>query len=361
MTIPPKISQLCQGSDNNFNLIRIISAWGVLFAHSYVLVAQKPNLIDPLQWYFGIGMGTFFVTVFFSISGFLIYRSLDRSQSLTKYFWARSKRILPALSAVLLLTVFVLGPLTTQLNTTSYFTSKETWSYLLNINLLDIHTQFQLPGVFTHNPHPSSVNGSLWTLPVETWMYVMTAVAFCLGHLLNHYLRHSNKPIFTITLISLGCVACIKAEHYLNTQQADKYSMLLFACTFIAGSLLYKLRHVTPISWLVSFILLSAIPLASDTIIFPLYFSFTLAYVVLTLAYLPKGPIRYYNRIGDYSYGLYIYAFPVQQTLVMSLPDISFMTMLLMSTILSLLCAALSWHYIESPILYSRMKAKSDH
>ncbi|CUB02772.1 acyltransferase family protein [Marinomonas fungiae] len=354
MPVFPKIDHLCNGSDNNFNLIRIICAWGVLFAHSYVLISNRPNLIDPFQAYFKIGMGTFFVTVFFAISGFLICRSLDRSRDLKKYFWARSKRIFPALIVVLLLTVFALGPIIAQDDLASYFSSPITWHYLLNINLLNTHTQFELPGVFENNPHPSTVNGSLWTLPIETWMYVMTAVIFSLCRFTKRYL--APWKLYLVLLIVFIPVICYKAEQYLTTQQDEHYSMLLFIAAFAMGSIMYSLRQHIAIHWLPALAMLCLVPWLSDNIVYPIYYSLVISYCVLAVAYLPKGFIRKYNLIGDYSYGLYIYAFPIQQLIVLQIPNITFSSMLILSTAITLCFATLSWHLIESPILNKSQK-----
>ncbi len=337
----------------------MLCAIGVLFAHSYVLVSNRPNIKDPFQLYFNIGMGTFFVTIFFSISGFLIYRSLDRSHDLQHYVLARSKRIFPALSVVLLLTVFILGPFITELDIVTYFSTPSTWQYLLNINLLDIHTHFKLPGVFIENPHSNSVNGSLWTLPIETWMYVMTALAFCLSGLTKHYLAHWQLHIKLTSLVCFILIACLTAKHFQNTHQFEKFDMLIFICTFTVGSILYKLRYRIPVMWSIAGLLLLGIPWLKDTLAYPIYYSLTIAYSVLVIAYLPCEKTHIYNRIGDYSYGVYIYAFPIQQTLVLFIPDISFLTMFLASLSITLIFATISWHFIESPILNRRTSRKA--
>lgn len=345
------IAAVCDSRDNNFNLIRILSAWGVLAIHSFALAADKPEISDPLKAFFGVGFGTFFVTIFFAISGFLICRSLDRSQSLTRYATARTKRLLPGLICVLLLTTFILGPLLTTLDPRAYFGHLQTWRYLLNINLLDIHTQFQLPGVFANNPYPNTVNGSIWTLPFETWMYVMTAVFFCGQWLLLHYFPALKRSLGPLTTVIISIAICVAGAHFLAHNRTQHYDILMFISTFFIGANLYKYRAYIPLSWLSMIMLLGATPLLNDTVIAPIYVGLTIAYSTLMLAYKPNGWIRGYNRIGDYSYGLYIYAFPVQQTLVHIMPTIDVATMIGLTTILTLPLAMLSWHIIEKPIL----------
>lgn len=346
-----KLSLLSSSNDNNFHLIRILCAWAVLVAHSYVLIKIKPDIVDPFQYYFNIGMGTFFVTVFFSISGFLIYRSLQRSQDLKQYAIARIVRIFPAFLIVILLTVLLLGPALTEFKLGLYFRLSDTWSYLLNLNLLSLHTQFHLPGVFQRNPYPDSINGSIWTLPIEAWMYTLTATVFCLQYIVQYYQRISISFFNGLTFTLGSILICFFSDYSLKNEQINYYEIFLFTGCYLAGSALYEYRNRIHLSIVTSILLLIGIPIFKDSYIYPMYFSVSIAYTVLVAAYLPKGIIRRYNSMGDYSYGLYIYAFPVQQTLIHCLPNTSFTQMILYSTCISIVLAFFSWHWIEQPIL----------
>ena len=84
-----------------------------------------------------------------------------------------------------------------------------------------------------------------------------------------------------------------------------------------------------------------------------LYFVYvlTLPYIVLYIAYIPKGTVRKYNLLGDYSYGMYIYAFPVQQSIVHVYREIEVNNLISMSWIATLILAVLSWYFIEKPCL----------
>ena len=185
-------------------------------------------------------------------------------------------------------------------------------------------------------------------------MYVMVAALYCISVLLDHHIPRYHNLLRSVGLIGMSVLACVKADNYLLTQQLEKYSILLFICTFAMGSLLYHFRKLIPVSGFIAILLFLNIPVLEGSIIYPLYYSFTIAYCVLVLAYLPKGYIRRYNRIGDYSYGLYIYAFPIQQLIVLLNPDINFSAMLVSSTVLSFVFAALSWHFVEQPIIKNR-------
>jgi len=76
-----------------------------------------------------------------------------------------------------------------------------------------------------------------------------------------------------------------------------------------------------------------------------------LPYLLLYLAYVPGGAIRCYNRFGDYSYGFYIYAFVVQQTIIAWFPGIAIPLLIISSSVTTVALAALSWHFIEKPSL----------
>lgn len=355
------VNSVCHNKDNNFNLIRILCAWGVLAVHSFALAANKPEITDPLMAFFGVGFGTFFVTIFFAISGFLICRSLDRSQDLKQYAVARIKRLFPGLICALILTTFILGPLLTTLSPKAYFQHPETWTYLLNINLLNIHTAFNLPGVFSNTPYPNTVNGSIWTLPFETWMYVMTAAFFCCQWMFIARLPASQKWLGPVTTVLVSLLFCVAGTYFTDQKQQQHYDILMFICTFFIAASVYKYRQYVPLSWPLMAVLLAFTPWLSNTILAPIYVGLSITYSTLILAYRLSGWVRRYNMVGDYSYGLYIYAFPVQQTLAHLLPEINVAKMIVLTTLLTLPLAILSWHFIEKPfIIYRRQSNRSE-
>lgn len=328
----------------------MLCAWGVLFAHSYILSGSTQAVIDPFHYFFNIQMGTFCVIIFFAISGFLIQRSILRSSSLLSYAKARALRLIPALFMALLLTVFLLGPALSHLSILEYFSNQDAWLYLLNLNLLDPTTRFNLPGVFqTHNAI-NSVNGSIWTLPFETWMYVMTAVYFLLKAAASKCFSNYQNLISRLSILITSAVILGFAQHYMVSKQIVNLDILFFISTFFVGANFYNLRRYIPLSWLLLGLALAATPLVKDSVIYVLYLPMVVTYSVMVLAYRLNGYVRSYNQIGDYSYGLYIYAFPIQQSLVHCF-QLDFMPLVIASTLLTLPIAMLSWRFIESPAL----------
>jgi peptidoglycan/LPS O-acetylase OafA/YrhL len=168
------IDEFIKERKNNFDFIRFLAATLVIFSHSYPITTGN-NGSEP----FGIlsnGQMTFgelAVSVFFVISGFLITQSFDRSKNIFYYLKARILRIFPALIMVVILSVFFLGPIFTDLSLKNYFSDPQTIDYFKTITLYWM--QFDLPGVFQSNIYPGAVNSSLWTLWFEFFFYIVVA------------------------------------------------------------------------------------------------------------------------------------------------------------------------------------------
>jgi peptidoglycan/LPS O-acetylase OafA/YrhL len=120
----------------------------------------------------------------------------------------------------------------------------------------------------------------------------------------------------------------------------------LFA--FFAGATFHVLKErislSRPLFWLLLVALLASV---IDKRAFFVVYSLAAPYLLFYFAYVPAGFIRHYNRVGDYSYGVYIYAFPVQQSIAALIPHVSVLSMFLMSATITLMLAVLSWHLLE--------------
>jgi peptidoglycan/LPS O-acetylase OafA/YrhL len=172
-----QLGQLAHGRDNNFNLIRIIAASGVLVTHSFALVTGD-KMSEPLRAQLGIPLGSLAVDTFFITSGFLVTASLLKRQSLLEFAWARCLRIFPALLAMLCLTVLGVGLFFSTLSSSQYLLDPQTYRYLARASVLVFGIVDGLPGVFESNPLRGAVNGSLWTMPYEVWMYMLLGLAW---------------------------------------------------------------------------------------------------------------------------------------------------------------------------------------
>lgn len=329
------------GRNNNFNLVRMIAASGVLFSHAWPLALGKAT-IEPLFTETGYKLGTTCVTIFFAISGFFITKSFENRVSISDFVLARIARIYPALVVVLLLTVFLLGPLFTTLSLQQYFSDRHTWTYLprnLSLGMM----QWQLPGVFTTNPGGDAINGSLWTLIREVSCYGLIALAALM--------RLTKQSLFPFVLVIL-------ALSVLFMQQSEGGGLLHSSSTlafpFALGSAAYIYRRVVPLSAFLVFGLAFVAVILRSTAFYPLIHAAALSYFALWCGFVRFPVIQIYNRLGDYSYGMYIYAFPVEQATIAIFPSLSPIQLVLMSFPVTLLLSCLSWNWIELPALAHR-------
>ena len=150
--------------NNLVDLIKFIAALLVIFSHSFSLSSGSKDYLARISP--NASFGSLAVAIFFSFSGYYVTKSILKNDK--KFLLKRIKRIFPELFVVTFLTIFVVGPIFTNLSLSSYFLKRETYFYFINAFLVPYHT---LPGVFTKNIYGSTVNGALWTLSVEFLCY----------------------------------------------------------------------------------------------------------------------------------------------------------------------------------------------
>lgn len=326
---------------NNFDGLRLLGAMSVVVGHAYHLLG-RPEGIPVLL---GYPVQTLGVVVFFAISGYLITASWTRKSNPLTYLAARCLRIFPALIVVVVLTVAVLGPVATVLTTSEYAGNDRTLRYLINIAL---QPQYDLPGVFTDLPYPVAVNGSLWTLPAEFFCYLVVPV-LCL---VPRPARFVTVAAFLAVSIHLARVPAIDSPVIWGTRVSDAAGMWVF---FAAGSLFrlaseYR-RDIFRTDVAIGLVALYAcvIGVLPTSLIWISWIA--LPYAVLTIGLGSTPYFRRAARFGDLSYGVYLYAFPVQQLIVMYLGVTRMSVNVALVTAISLVLAWLSWHVVEHPSL----------
>ncbi|WP_349742876.1 acyltransferase family protein [Roseateles cavernae] len=350
MKAPPlfgqsRLADFTSGRDNNFNLIRFLAATLVLVSHSFALSTGRADL-EPFRTQLGLSLGDMAVCVFFAASGFLVTGSLLSRQSLKEFVLSRALRIYPGLWAALLLTVIFTGLCISTVSLMEFFATPLTWKYLANNALMLRSVEHFLPATFQDIPWPRAVNGSLWTLPLELRMYLVLAGLWLLAGLL----RLRNAPNF----IRFCCLVLAVAGFAYSASMADPWAhggrFFLLGGFFFTGAALRAFQGRIPMSaTLAWFALLALIATAlMGGRIFCLGYALLMPYLVLAAAYLPDGGLRVFNRFGDYSYGIYIYAFFVQQACVHFFPGMGPYVLMLLSFAVTLLLAICSWHAIES-------------
>ena len=341
-----RLADYAVGRDNNFTLLRFSAAMTVLFAHSVAVLGLPPER----EFFFnrlGFSLGEMGLDMLFVTSGFLVTASLVGRQDLIAYLWARILRVYPGLLVMLVLTVFVLAPAITTLPYGEYYASSATWEYFRKCATLLGGIRYSLPGVFQSAPLRGEFNGSLWTMPVEVRMYLyLAAIWVALAVMPGARI----KAMRFVLPISAGALLAIVLSARLTGSPFNGANIRVFM--FLYGSSLYLWRDRIPLGpWLLVGIVAALLLASFDKTVFFVVYVLSLAPLVLHLVYVPGGRIRAFNDWGDYSYGVYIYAFPVQQTLALLFPAMTLAAMMASSAVVSVAIAILSWKLIEERAL----------
>lgn len=334
---------------NNFLLLRLLAASAVVYGHSWSLgncVSCGQDLIQQLlHWRYAGDVG---LLVLFTISGFLVSDSFARRGIVSSYFVSRATRILPGLGVFCLVLAVVVGPLISTLGPGKYLSDPRVTDFIWTNATLQ-PPRYNLPGVFETNKYGPAAVGTLWTLWIEVRLYILVAVAGLLGAL-------RNKLFGNCLVISLAAWTVLSPSTFplvpINTANRDLLSY------FAVGVLAYINRDVIPLRWdvLVLFAVIAFLSVGQAS--YEVVVRGGLAYATLWLAFLPR--IALPRWAADYSYGIYLYGWPVQQIIAMVAPDMSPVILAAIALPLSWLCGAASWHLVEKhPIAWKRRALRS--
>lgn len=322
----------------------MVAAFCVIVSHQFALVGlREPSILDVHS------IGGFGVLVFFSISGYLVSKSWQADPNAFRFLLKRFLRIWPGLAVVILLAACVLGPFVSSLPLRDYYFHPLIGEYLKN---LQFNLRDELPLSFDGNTLPTAINGSIWTIPIEVKCYALLGL---LG-----VTRLFNFRWLIAALTALVVIAYAVVEPRGDTLMAalhwrpEQRFALEFSLFFFAGVLFHKLdvqasvrrqRWALALCWgaaLMAYALHR--PWLSLWLVLPIT---TLLFGTASTAY-----IRQTGRFGDVSYGLYLYAFPVQQTLFWLYKDtLSWPTLLVLVSAATLCLAFVSWHLVEKVAL----------
>lgn len=304
----------------NLDALRLLLAAAVIVSHAWPL-ALGPGTAEPLAAT-GRSLGGWAVLVFFFLSGLLVSGSAERRGALA--FWAaRARRLLPGLGAALLVTL----ALAMASGATPSAPEAALW-FARAVTLVSI--EHRLPGAFGGNPYPEVVNGPLWSL-----FHEVAAYGICLVLVRAGVLRRLGALLALLALATALALA-----HDLLPGRLATFAPLFaaFACGMAAHALRDRLTLGLPAALLcLAAACALPVPLAAGA----------LGYAALTLALrapaLPPG--------ADLSYGLYIYGWPVAQTLLHLRPGLAPVDLAALSLACTLPLAAASWHLVERPAL----------
>jgi peptidoglycan/LPS O-acetylase OafA/YrhL len=344
----PTLADRVEGRLNNFDVLRFALASTVLVSHSYPLTrgGEADPLADLTNGQFD--GGELAVAGFFVISGFLIAGSWSRAPRLRDYTRKRVLRIYPAFLVAWLVGVLVVGAVGYAGTVAAYFRSLDVPALLANLLVFRIPP---LPDVFSDSGEPHIVNGSLWTLSIEFQCYVLLAAAGLVG------LLAYRRLLLALFVLLLAFVA-LDSELHLTSDIAPSgafhaYLVNVFRLTayFTAGTLAWLYRDRIPLrpryAAAAALLLLVTLPRGLD-VTMPI----AGGYLLLYAAHAPAGRLAHFGRRRDLSYGVYLWAFPVQQLILYWLgDDVGTWTLTAVATVPVVALAFLSWHLIEAPAL----------
>ncbi len=354
-----------KGVGPGFDTVRLVLALSVVFIHVSLLRVPSPEMalepilpMVPLQrWAFDFVP----VPMFFALSGFLVAASAERL-SLGQFLLNRSLRIFPALGFQIAFTMVILGPLLTSVPLAQYWSDPAFARYALNI-VGSIH--YALPGLFLNNPEPAIVNGSLWTVPHEISCYLLLSLCVVLGLFRHRVLMLlTTLGLFGIAMVVYLCeLAGVRLPlHDMLTQVFVTRGAARLVPLFLTGIVFYQYRDRIPhrlsyaLAGAVAYVALAAFG-SPAWLVNPIFwfltapiFAYGVLYAGLSPA-LPVGPLRK----ADYSYGIYLAGFPLQQALVQLMPGLTNPALFfVLSALVAGVVAATSWHLVEKPILKLR-------
>jgi len=361
---------------NNFDAIRLIAASSVIFTHAFLIAEGEQNR-DPVvvltqnQCATGL-VGVF---VFFAISGFLVTQSWEQTNSFPRFVAKRALRIYPGYAVCILVLTLGLGAAMTSLPLGDYLRDPRTQDFLIANLTMGLQPN-ALPGVvFGQSWFGNVMDGPLWSLPLEVSLYVMVALV--------GLTRMMRVPVLAV-LLALG-VFEVAFDHWIDktiipwisephiASVAGYLAGVLWMLPFFAtGMLCYKLRDrgifngrlalLAVAGLIASLVLANALP--EDALPWNLHrhtfiptFSVCGCYLALYVALHPGLPVVPAARFGDLSYGLYIYGWPVEQTVSYMRPGAVWWELFLISMVATAVVAFLSWHLIERRALRLKPRA----
>lgn len=323
-----KLGKIFDPRHNALTTWRLVLAIGVFFYHSWPLTGREISYLPAMRL-----LSDIFADGFFVISGFLITAAWMRRPYLREYWASRTLRIFPGLWICLIVIAFVIAPIAARVQGTTVTLSSEL-EYVVNNALLNI-AYLDIDGTPADVPYPGVWNGSIWTLFFVLLCDVMVSALGFVGLL---------KRRWVIPILFAVALCCSAWFSYTLGAYTWPQMLSRFFVVFLAGAMFYQYQAMIPARW--SLVALSiAIVVASGFMqnyrvmgVLPLAYS-----VIVSGALIRKTRLR-----NDLSYGVYIYAFPIQQLLAcFGLARWNPFLFFLIATAATLPVAALSWFVVE--------------
>ena len=342
---------------NNLNFLRLSLAILVILSHSFPLATGSEST-EPfiLATHGQTTGGTIAVDLFFVLSGFLITNSFLSSSSVWSYLGKRIRRIYPGFVATMLVGALVVAPLASA-SSPFHTAAAQLGNFVLSC--VRLH-EFDYLHAFASNPAPGAINGSLWSISYEFWCYIAVAVLGLIGILAR---RHMVLGIFCLSLIVsflFAITGWAPGGSFLNPIFGFPPLWARLLPMYLAGVVFFLYRDRIPLNGYIALGALGALVVAAYiplawTVCFPVAGT----YLLFWFGYHPGIRLTDFARYGDFSYGTYLYAFPIQQLIMKFFGHpISPYLLSAIAVPLTLMAAILSWHLIEKRFVGSSAKVR---
>lgn len=315
---------------NNFDFLRFFAAASIITSHCYALSLGYSNVF-LFDWH--LLLGQFGLATLLVISGYLITQSWEKKPRVRQFFWKRILRIVPGLLISVLLIMLIIGPLNTTLPITEYFsrfTAFSTWT------AVPFYNNGGVIGIFENNP-VTYVNAPLWTIPLEFGLYSFIALLGVIGILKKRYIM---LPFILVTALA-----------WFSYYDSPVLNKIRFAIYFFIGSFLYLNKDKIKYRWWLAILLMLPLLLTIGTKYMFIFAFIAIPYTVIMIAHANIPHLCKFGKWGDPSYGMYIYAYPIQQTILNFWPEIPIEQFIVLSLGCAVPVAYLSWHLIEKRAL----------
>lgn len=334
--------------ENNLDFLRLALSVLVIFSHSYPLGTGSETMEPVSRWTHGqMTAGAISVDLFFIMSGFLITASAIRSKGLKDYVKKRVTRIYPGFFVAALLGITVVARI-------GHASLLSGWHRVGDFLLQTLRLrEFTYSNVFLNNPYPHAINGSMWSIQYEFWCYLGIAALLVTGMLR----RRALPGLLLLFSVALSVAFLVKGwilgGKFLGVLLGSPQLWARLLPYYLAGTVFYLYRDTIRYSHLMAVL---SVGLLVAACFFPigwaLLFPFTGAYLVFYLAFAAWLPLQRVGRFGDFSYGTYLYAYPIQQILMQwTGHTVSPWVLFLQAAPLTLLAAVLSWYGVERHFL----------
>ena len=342
---------------NNFDFLRLALSVLVIYSHSYPLAIGAETTEPLIRWTHGqMSFGAVAVDIFFVMSGYLITASAFRSRGFIDFLKKRVQRIYPAFVLNSFLTLLIVIPLAGGHLSGSLVPGIAYW-FMQVLRL----QEFQTVHSFASNPFPIVVNGSVWSISYEFWCYVG------IGMLMVTRLLNCRRLLLLCFLaawivgITFQAEAWVLGGGLLRSLLGLPRLWARLLPFYLGGTVFYLFRdrvrwnRWAALGCVAALVVASFFSLGWATV-FPL----VAPYLAFFIAFHPVPVLQDVGRFGDFSYGTYLYAFPVQQLLMKAIGyTVPPWQLFAMATPLTLLLAAGSWYGVERPLLNAKRRKET--